>query len=202
MGGCCSCLFGASQSLASETELAKQQQPPSVQRSLAISVKMSARTIQVGEDGKVSGHGLALAGVSVEQDAAYWEWHLEMPNDGSLGEVKFGVSTRKDSKFYAALEAKENNEEDGTALMKVIPDIKGGDVVGVAVQQADLPMIQFLLNGEPLHDLAINRFRGTVYPSIHLPDGVTAKVIFNEDDFTEMSPHARFGPLMVSRGII
>jgi hypothetical protein len=93
-------------------------------------------------------------------------------------------------------------EEDGTALMKVIPDIKGGDVVGVAEQQADLPMIQFLLNGEPLHDLAINRFRGTVYPSIHLPDGVTAKVVFNEDDFTEMSPHARFGPLMVSRGII
>jgi hypothetical protein len=49
-------------------------------------------------------------------------------------------------------------------------EVSNGDTVGIAVQQSDLPMIQFLLNGEPLPDLIVNRFRGNVYPSVYLPD--------------------------------
>ena len=81
--------------------------------------------------------------------------------------------------------------------------ISENETVGVAVQQSDLPMIQFLLNGEPIHDLAINRFRGTVYPSIFLPHGeqVKARLVLDEENFTQMSPHARFGPVIVARGI-
>jgi hypothetical protein len=55
----------------------------------------------------VSGHGLALAGVSVEQDAAYWEAHIEIPGDGDPMEVMFGVATKKDRKYYKALEEQE-----------------------------------------------------------------------------------------------
>ena len=78
------------------------------------------------------------------------------------------------------------------------------DVVGIAVQQADLPMVQFLLNGEPLHELAVNRFRGTVFPAVYLPenDGLSVKLEFNESRFLQVSPHARFGPLIIARGII
>ena len=100
--------------------------------------------------------------------------------------------------------------------MRAIPNLKHGDTVGVAVQQSDLPMIQFLVNGEPLHQLAINRFRGTVYPSIWLPviqtnddskeygenSEFSATIIFDEDKFRELAPHARFGPLISARGII
>jgi hypothetical protein len=87
--------------------------------------------------------------------------------------------------------------------MQKVP-VKADDTVGVAIQQSDLPMIQFLVNGEPLHDLAINRFRGTVFPSIYLPPGedVRATLVLDENDFQEMSPHARFGPVIVARGII
>jgi hypothetical protein len=87
--------------------------------------------------------------------------------------------------------------------MKKVP-IKDGDTVGVAVQQSDLPMIQFLVNGEPLHELAINRFRGSVYPACCLPPGerVEAKLVFEEGQFTHLSPHPRFGPVIVARGII
>lgn len=82
-------------------------------------------------------------------------------------------------------------------------EVSDGDTVGVAVQQSDLPMIQFLVNGEPLHDLAISRFRGTVYPSIFMEDpNVKAELVLDEHDFQEMSPHARFGPIIVARGII
>ena len=82
--------------------------------------------------------------------------------------------------------------------------VKNGDTVGIAAQQSDLPMLQFLLNGEPLHDKAVNRFRGSVYPSVFLPenDGLTVKIVFNESEFKELAPTARFGPFIVARGLI
>ena len=86
--------------------------------------------------------------------------------------------------------------------MRSITELQDGDTIGVAIQQSDLPMIQFLLNGEPLHELAINRFRGSVYPSIYMQEGFQVKFVTDENQFKEMSPHARFGPLIVARGII
>lgn len=87
--------------------------------------------------------------------------------------------------------------------MRKVP-INDGDTVGVAVQQSDLPMVQFLVNGELLHELAINRFRGAVYPAMLLPVGenVGATLVLDENDFRQLSPHARFGPIIVSRGLI
>ena len=206
---------------------------------------------------RISGNGLALVGCSIEQDAAYWEWQIERTSGGSADDgddddddnaPKFGVATRKDQKFYRALQAAEidgessrrriwwlslyalrkmcpflfrhfscshimcslltpvpkDNEmsgDDGTALMRSV-SVRDGDTVGVAVQQSDLPMIQFLLNGEPLHEIAINRFRGSVFPAIYVREGIKAEVVFDEDNFKELSPHARFGPLIAARGII
>jgi hypothetical protein len=85
-------------------------------------------------------------------------------------------------------------------------EVQDGDVVGVAMQQSDLPMVQFFHNGEPLHELAVNRFRGTVYPAICLPKSssemleVTAVLL--EDKFKQMSPAAKFGPIIVARSIV
>lgn len=193
----------------------------------------------------VSGSGLALACINIEQDSAYWEWHVETNEDseekssgndsenffenrdsGNKTSLKFGVATSKNRKFYRILAANDEGddvpmEDDGTALMRSIPNLKNGDTVGVAVQQSDLPMIQFLVNGEPMHNLAINRFRGTVYPSVWLPPEIvvddeeeveaevavgkgpyTVTVVFDESKFKELAPHARFGPLIPARGII
>jgi hypothetical protein len=88
--------------------------------------------------------------------------------------------------------------------------VKSGDVIGIAVQQSDLPMVQFLKNGEPLHDLAINRFRGaSVHPSLYLfgehrgsEEGLVVRLVFRESDFAHLPPHARFGPVIVARGIL
>jgi hypothetical protein len=101
--------------------------------------------------------------------------------------------------------------EDGTALMKPIQNIQNGDTIGIAVQQDDLPMIQFFLNGEPLHEIAINRFRGMVFPSLFIDgeedemdndQGVNVKFVWKEHEFKEMSPSVRFKPLMAAIGII
>lgn len=85
-------------------------------------------------------------------------------------------------------------------------EVENGDVVGVAVQQSDLPMIQFYLNGEPLHDRAVNRFRGTVYPAVCLPKSVSGKLkvhlVLEERCFKQRSPGDRFGPVIVARSIV
>ena len=200
----------------------------------------------------MSGSGLALAKIPIEQDAAYWEWHVDLPglprhpddngdeNDDedrmhsvNMDEdtdnndeddpyaLKFGVATRKDRHFYKSLENVEeegdeaSSRDDGTVLMRPIANLRHNDVIGVAVQQSDLPMIQFLLNGEPLPECTINRFRGTVYPAVYIPpgaaeggdridddEGISLTAEFDEDHFREMSPHARFGPLLAARGIL
>lgn len=56
---------------------------------------------------QLSGNGLALAGVCIEQDAAYWEWHMVLP-DGKSEDTMFGISTSKDRKFYRGLEELED----------------------------------------------------------------------------------------------
>jgi hypothetical protein len=90
-------------------------------------------------------------------------------------------------------------------------ELQNGDVIGVGMQQSDLPMIQFFLNGEPLHESAINRFRGTPYPSICLPESAAAdddddqlKVHFvmHEDDFKHKEQGQRFGPIIAARSIV
>lgn len=216
-----------------------------------LSRAMSAPTIRL-QGFTVSGSGLALAKIPIEQDAAYWEWHVDLPglprhpdndDDDVEGEdrmqsinmdddqsnhneeedpyaLKFGVATRKDRHFYKSLETVEeegdeaSSRDDGTVLMRPIPNLRHNDVIGVAVQQSDLPMIQFLLNGEPLPECTINRFRGTVYPAVYIPpgaaesgdriddEGISLTAEFDEDHFREMSPHARFGPLLAARGIL
>lgn len=253
MGGCCSCFDGISggkhgnpsghDDNSTEMTSPRNSVPPAT---LSLSRAMSAPTIDI-QGFKLSGSGLALANIPVEQDAAYWEWHVNLPglprappddddddefqnvqmNGGDSSDsdddpyaLKFGVATKKGRNFYKKLEHVEeegddaSSRDDGTILMRSIPDLRHGDVIGVAVQQSDLPMIQMLLNGEPLMECTINRFRGMVFPAVYIPpgaggegdrledEGISLTLEFDEDNFKEMSPHARFGPLMVARGII
>lgn len=220
----------------------------SEQKMAGVSKSMSSPDIKIigKESLTVGGHGLALVGICVEQDSAYWEWHIEKANGASLGNknaqedavvdqkelegenqdttddddfeevvgdmMKFGVTTKRKLGFYKKIKSlkdvsdKDVKIDDGTSLMRGIPNLKDGDTIGVAVQQSDLPMVQFLINGEPIHNLAINRWRGTVYPSIWLSEAngglYKAKLEVEEDKFRELAPHARFGPLIAARGII
>ena len=60
-------------------------------------------------------------GCSIEQDAAYWEWQIEKTggsgsssaddDDDEDNAPKFGVATKKDQKFYRALQAAEIDGE-------------------------------------------------------------------------------------------
>lgn len=79
--------------------------PAKAGKSLSISRAMSAPTIELeGGPCVVSGSGLALCGCSIEQDAAYWEWHIQNIPEGSSSDVMFGVATRKNSAFFKSLD--------------------------------------------------------------------------------------------------
>jgi hypothetical protein len=165
----------------------------------------------------VTGHGLALAAVVIEQDAAYWEVHVELSESAgtdAVASVMIGVATKKDRNFYTVMEESDEGNsisvgdpaespDNGTALMSKIA-VSNGDVIGVAVQQSDLPMIQLHLNGNLIPDSSINRFRGTVYPSVHLPEvqGLSLQFVFREVDLKKSPPSSRFCPVMVARGLV
>lgn len=93
----------------------------------ASAVKNSPLAISL-QTQRISGNGLALVGCSIEQDAAYWEWQIERTSGGSADDgddddddddnaPKFGVATRKDQKFYRALQAAEIDGESPSYLV-------------------------------------------------------------------------------------
>ena len=45
---------------------------------------------------------MALAGAGIEQDAGYWEWHINKVPEGT--KIMFGVAHKKDRSFYNELE--------------------------------------------------------------------------------------------------
>ena len=203
--GCC-CSSDKEGEEARETEMAAQK----MAQSLVVSAKLSAPTVKISEGNKLTGHSLALVAAPLEQDAAYWEWHISLPARKHVDTILFGVASKKDRSFYQELAGKDveegsSSEEHGTQWMKTV-EVQNGDVVGVAVQQSDLPMLQFFHNGDPLYDISVNRFKGTVYPAICLPksaeEDLQVTAVLMEDKFEHMSPAAKFGPIIVARSIV
>ena len=46
-----------------------------------------------------------MAGAGIEQDAAYWEWHIQkVPQDDDDFKIMFGVAHKKDRNFYNELD--------------------------------------------------------------------------------------------------
>jgi hypothetical protein len=103
MGCCCSCFTEDDGPSAKDIEMKA--------KSLAISPNMTSPHITMSESGIVSGEGLALAGVQIEQDAAYWEWHIQLPSKNHCDTMLFGVTGKKNREFYRQLDDKIPGEE-------------------------------------------------------------------------------------------
>jgi hypothetical protein len=108
MGALCCCLCESIED--GETTQEMEMQAKTRAKSLAISAKMSAPSIKIDAP-YISGLGMALIGVALEQDAAYWEWHIKLPPRTHVETILFGVTQKKDRKFYQELEDKIQPEE-------------------------------------------------------------------------------------------
>ena len=209
MGQCCSFmgkfipLRSALEMGSTEDELLSGETMPQVH---SMDVDMSAPTITIGGEIKneVNGYGLALAEVSAEPDRAYWEWRVKVPNPPAT--LMFGVSNKRNAKFYEIMaESTVPPETQGTKFMCAVPNLNDGDVVGVAMQQSELPMIQLYLNGE-VCDAQVSRFRGTVYPSVYVPQcdagSISATFLYRDDQFIHGPPSEGFETLIAERSLM
>ncbi|EJK65724.1 hypothetical protein THAOC_13392 [Thalassiosira oceanica] len=160
---------------------------------------MSAPSLSFTADDQAKGCGLALIDCPVEQDRAYWEWHIDetASQQGSL--IMFGVSNKRNQKFYEILgESSIPAEKHGTKFLAGVEGLKEGDVVGVAVQQSQVPMIRIFVNGEE-SSASVSKFRGSCFPAVYLPDaGVT--FLYREDQLR--SRPAGWDPLIAERSLV
>lgn len=199
------------------------------------SVSSSSKSKRKSNSGEmIQGRGLALSSVIIEQDSAYWEIHVSIThgdddnnndndnnnndNNASFNELlKCGVAKqcpRSELNSMTMTTMMEENNDDSNRLffLRGIPNLVDGDVVGVAVQHSDLPMVQFLVNGEPLHHMAINRFRGAVHPAVWLDNNndkesrsrccVRVEFMWDEGRWKHEPPHGKFTAIMLARSIV
>lgn len=82
-----------------------------------------------------------------------------------------------------------------TSLVSLSPliaeQLKEGDVIGVALDFTDLPMLFFSRGGEPLgqgDELAVMRIRGTVYPAFGVGGGAALSVTFAGESLAQTPP--------------
>ena len=125
MGGCCSCLDairgGKHTESSSTMEMTQSSSPSRVPPASkhGISRAMSAPTIQI-QGCKISGCGLALGEIPVEQDAAYWEYHVHLPGSSSSRRLKSEDNDNGDEGEFHDVEMNggddddENDDDDGS----------------------------------------------------------------------------------------
>ena len=108
MGCCCSCSVNEDGGTTKENEMVEQDL---AQKS--INVRMSNPGIKIEDNLCAAGSGLALIGTALEQDAAYWEFHISLPAGKHVDTILFGVSAKRDRKFYEEQSRNEENDEEG-----------------------------------------------------------------------------------------
>lgn len=108
MGCCCSCNKDEDGATLKESEMVQQD---TAQKS--INVRMSSPDIKVENNLCATGSGLALIGTALEQDAAYWEFHISLPAKKHIDTILFGVSPKRDRQFYEDLKSNKQSEEEG-----------------------------------------------------------------------------------------
>eukprot|EP00635_Sarcinochrysidales_sp_CCMP3193_P010656 CAMPEP_0118916826 /NCGR_PEP_ID=MMETSP1166-20130328/16737_1 /TAXON_ID=1104430 /ORGANISM="Chrysoreinhardia sp, Strain CCMP3193" /LENGTH=193 /DNA_ID=CAMNT_0006856755 /DNA_START=79 /DNA_END=660 /DNA_ORIENTATION=- len=142
----------------------------------------------------VSGRGVAYASTAIEQDAAYWEVHVQS-GDGSF---RVGVCRNLDEE---AMRADVGDENASWALRSEDAGAVEGDVIGVAFGQAELPNLSFFLNGELLENGQVTRIRGEVFPAVSVAGGSELRCVFDEAQFHHAPPRTH-SALRVTQNII
>eukprot|EP00299_Pterocystis_sp_00344_P012907 c6258_g1_i4.p1 GENE.c6258_g1_i4~~c6258_g1_i4.p1 ORF type:complete len:211 (+),score=52.70 c6258_g1_i4:1-633(+) len=139
----------------------------------------------------VSGQGVAVSKMVIEQDAAYWEVIVLQP-----GHIAVGVA-----KPAAAEQLPPTLGEGTTSFGSTwgVLELAKDDVIGVCFQHSDLPMITFFLNGQPCEGREVIRVKGPVCPAVGVGE---SEVELRLSDFRFKPPSERFLPLMAAKDML
>ena len=180
---------------------------------------------------RVLGQGTVLADQAVDQDRSYWEVRIEalpppvgdveedpfakgvMGKPGQGGLCRIGVCENLQGKDLAGHVPSVDDATSGRGrkgfvvescvlYAPALQQLKKGDVIGVAVQLSDFPMISFHLNGSHLGGCDVQRFQGTVFPAVSVSSGAVLAVHFPESAWVHRPPTESFQPPLRSQDMI
>mmetsp|Transcript_22336 Transcript_22336/g.68943 ORF Transcript_22336/g.68943 Transcript_22336/m.68943 type:complete len:202 (-) Transcript_22336:2317-2922(-) len=168
------------------------------------------------EGGEVHGSGTVFADAAIHQDAAYWEvkiiknggrivWGISRDIERDALNAALSIKEGEDSACVldsANLDPTSNPDPEDEAPHSGIMVLNTNDVLGVYVQQSDLPMVQFYCNGQEIPETAVNRFRGLMYPCVSVMGGAIVKVTFNEESWEYPPAQKKYQAMMKAQELI
>jgi len=156
----------------------------------------------------VGGSGFAMCPVLIEQDSCYFEVHvISCPPDATTT-IKVGLSTQIPITSIHKLHQEYCYTHE---------EVKSGDVLGVAVNFDDIPMMRHYENGGPVPVFDFSKVRGELYPVLGVnakkgcppvmgDEGASGEIVvrfvFDEKEFKKRPKLVKFGGLMKTRGLI
>lgn len=140
------------------------------------------------------GDGIALANAALHQSRAYWEIKVLDP-----GIFCCGVSHRiSPERLVGHLDQNKGgkhhwgcrfNDPDTKKHIVVNP----GDTIGVMLDQSEVPMLHFQINGKPLQGKSIRGIRGLVFPSVSVSQDARLDANFGPNKFRYPIPRGFSG---------
>mmetsp|Transcript_36093 Transcript_36093/g.45940 ORF Transcript_36093/g.45940 Transcript_36093/m.45940 type:complete len:192 (+) Transcript_36093:140-715(+) len=143
----------------------------------------------------VSGNGTAIAATKVEQDAAYWEVKVVEAGPFSVGLVKNFDPLSLNCQLFDIKDAV--GIQSSSKKLQFEPE----DIIGVALDQNDIPMLKFYKNGEVLNAFAVKTIQGVYMPAVSVELGAKVEVIFDESRWQNECPRSCL-PLIKSADMI
>ena len=140
------------------------------------------------------GEGIALANAALHQSRAYWEIKVLDP-----GTFCCGVSHRiSPDRLVGHLDQNKGgkhhwgvrfNDRDAKKHISVNP----GDTIGVLLDQSEVPILHFQVNGKPLQGKSIRGIRGLVFPSVSVSQETRLDANFGPSKFRYPIPRGFSG---------
>ena len=130
----------------------------------------------------VVGDGIALANAALHQSLAYWEIKVL----DSAGSFCCGVSHRiKPDQLRGHLDGTLHGRHHWAMRFS---NTKTGDIISVMLDQSEVPVLHFQLNGMPMSGKSIRGVRGLVFPAVSVSDDARLDANFGPSKFVYPLP--------------
>lgn len=151
-----------------------------------------------------SGSGTALGNVDVEQETAYWEVEVVTPGQFSVGCAVRARSEAERSRLDGAIGEGVPAWSWGVASSR-LGELASRDTVGVYLDQRDVPVLRFSVNGEMAADeLAVWGVKNDCRPAVSVQRGCILRLKFDEKSWRHPPKDKlkRFGAVLRARQIL
>lgn len=132
----------------------------------------------------IGGVGAVIADAGLHQGRAYWEIKVvDFPDEARLGAGVCKKELPESGYYNSAL----LSSADGTAWTQVFGEqgvqVKPGDLIGVAYDQSDLPLLAFFVNGNKAAEILVRGRGSLLFPVFCVSGGAKVHLNFGPEKF-------------------